>query len=229
MFLARLFNELGVRTSHEEFFTAYTPLSSVFTFGQWLERTRTIGEVSGLAAPWLASVASVQRALLIRNPVAVIASLMGLRDLHPESHPLANIKYNFRHLPMMSRDDDPIILAMKYWLHWNRLASREDPSLKMYRVEQVSKDQGQHALRMLLEIGVDCCREDCKDVLAKLGTHYNGGPRDPSISWRTLPKGELKDAIATDALVYGYTMDDLESYCPLGEDCPHCGPEREKI
>lgn len=232
MFTARLFNELGVRTSHEEFFTAYTPLSAVAKFGGWLERTRTMGEVSGLAAPWVSSLLAMPRgvpghglvvAILVRNPVAVIASLMGLKDYSLQSRPLANIKFNFRHLDAMSHDDEPLTLAMKYWLWWNHLAREQAPGTLVYRVEEIHKDQGQYAIKMLRGLGVPTEHEACEEVLEKLGTRLNGGPRDPSVSWRTLPKGELKDAILAAALTYGYTLDDLESYCPLGDGCPHCG------
>lgn len=225
MFTARLFNELGVRTSHEEFFTAYTPLSTVGTFKAWLRQTSTIGEVSGLAGAYVAcDLGHIARAHLVRNPVAVIASLVGLQDLHPQSHNLANIKYNFRHIPQMSRDDSPVVLAMKYWLYWNRRV--RVAGHKAYRVEQISDGQGEYAIQMLRDLGVEMGRNECQDALVKLGKRYNGGRRDVKISWRTLPGAAgLKDGIAAEAMAYGYTMADLETYCVLGDNCPHCGLE----
>lgn len=212
MFLARLFNMLGVRTSHEEFFTAYTPPRAILDFQVWLRRAKTDGEVSNLACPAVRGIApEVHRAVLVRNPIAVIASLVGGGEFSPESRYRPNVKFAFRHCPELDHDDSPVVLAMKYWLYWNRLALFAGDA-KPFRVEDISRGNGKHAIRMLEYLGVTVDRDECGDLLDKIGERFNGGRRDPAIRWGSLPDCAEKDYIMYDAVGYGYSETELE-YC----------------
>jgi len=224
-FTAKLLNAMSVRTSHEEFFTAYTPPSAVPGFDEWLQSTGTIGEVSGLAVPHLSRLADdIVVIHQVRNPVAVIGSLMGLRSLHPELRALANIKFNFRHISQMHPDDSPVILCMKYWLWWNR-AIRAACSEAPIRVEDIAASATGALRRVFLLCDMKHLwnADRCAKAALKLGARVNGGVRDYSVSWRHLPEGALKEQIAEDAVAYGYTMAELEGYWPLGIACPQCG------
>lgn len=220
-FTWRLLNRLGIRTSHEEFFRAETR----FYFEEWLTETNTSGEVSGLAAPALGYLDPGTTIYhQVRNPVAVIASLMGLRNFHPEHHQSLLVKYNFRYIPSMDMTDDPIVTCMKYWLHWNRLVP---PTATRFQAESLLERMGAWGLisAMIAESTTIIAAMTCGNAAASLGNRVHSLARDPSVSWRRLPDaGGLKEAIFHQAQEYGYTAEDLDAYCPLGADCPHCAP-----
>lgn len=230
-FTWRLLNRLGVRTSHEEYFrpSVYATVSP-YNFIRWLHATSTRGEVSGIAPPLLKHIAETcpnpppefTVYHQVRNPVAVIASLMGLENFHPRHNQSLLVKFNFRHLPAMDMADDPIVSCMKYWLHWNRLV----PSSAMrFRAEDLLGGIGAWGLVSGIagsEHSV-ITAESCEQAVTFLGDRVNSSPRDPSVSWRRLPEADgLRSAIADQAFEYGYTIDDLDNYCPLGDGCPHC-------
>lgn len=222
MGMAQLLGSLGVRVSFEEFFSARPFMENdVIRFPEWLEMTETVGEISGLALPylkWLPKHVGVFHQ--VRNPVAVIASLMGLRNLHPQSRWLTNIKFNFRHLPDLLPDDDPLTLCMKYWLGWNALI--EPYARCRYRAEVIRSPD--RFANLLMRLGIDADENRIADVLQDHPPDFNTQPRDTSISWRTIPNGSLKNAVRQQAHKHGYTEGDLLAYCPLGDGCPHCGP-----
>jgi hypothetical protein len=212
LYTARLLNTLGIRTSFEEFFTAFTLPTNVNAFTCWLKATSTCGEVSSFAAPfsqtlptsWRPAPGAVVHIHQIRNPIKVIRSLMGARTFHPRPCRVLNVRFNFRHVPEMSEDDEPIILAMTYWIYWNRLAKSRHPHL--YHVESISKG----SLQSLLEtLGYKRSPIECGRALAKYGTNYHGGARDETVAWDSLPGGSLKDLLMSEALSYAYTEEEI--------------------
>jgi hypothetical protein len=221
-FMARLLTDLGVRTAHEEFFTAHT--TSADHFQEWLDWSGTSGEISGLAACHLPLIPTDMKLIhIVRNPVAVIASLIGLRDLEREQRWLPNVKFNFRHIPEMNHDDAPVVLAMKYWVFWNRRVSSTFDRLQSQRV--LVECMLPRELHSLIDwLGYTTTRRACEGSMEKFGSRTNSGARSPSISLRTLPPGALKDRLVADAIGYGYTVSDLENFCPLGHLCCHCMP-----
>ncbi len=223
-FMAKLFTRIGIRTSHEEFFTVHSLPFHASYFTEWLTHTHTAGESSGLAVPYLPYLPPEMAIVhLIRNPVAVIASLIGLRNLHPEMRVHSNIKFNFRHLPQLNPDDDVVVLCMKYWLYWNRLVAVSRPTYTV-RVETLTGDDYDSLWRLLQTLDATDGRnpDECNDALDAIGKLQNSSIREPSAVWRNFPDGDLKDAVANDAVAYGYTMGELESHCPLDWLCPHC-------
>jgi len=225
MGMADLLNAAGIRASFEDFFRPVMMARDVADFPKWLEENQLSGEVSGLSPPylkWLPDEIVIFHQT--RNPVAVIASLMGLGNLHPRSHWLPNIRFNFRHLPAMGRDHSPVLLCMRYWLEWNALI--EAHAKWQYRVEDIAWNDGVPNYgtfgTLLGRLGVDVGKREAN----ALGSHHlniNSRSRDSSITWRSLPEGGLKSRIYDKAVQYGYTQADLERYCPLGSACPHCG------
>lgn len=225
-FVWHLLNRLGIRTSHEEFFRA-EPRDF---YKEWLAATGTKGEVSGLAPPLLDHRIHPSTTFihLTRNPVAVIASLMGLQSFHAKHHQNLLIKHNFRHVPAMDMTDHPLISCMKYWLHWNRLVPVVPVTVTQVRAENLLDGDG--AWRLVCELTDDASAPitevACRETVEGLGRLVNSSPRDPAVSWRRLPEADgLKDEIAEQAAVYGYTLEDLDGYCPLGAGCPHCAPD----
>jgi hypothetical protein len=222
MGMARLLTSLRVRTSFEEFFSARVCGAGEAQFyPAWLTATTTAGEVSSLAAPYLKHVPE-EVAILhqVRNPVAVIASLMGLQTwtllrVYP------NVKFNFRHVPELGVADKPIVLSMKYWLGWNGLVDAASPALR-YRIEDI--DAGL-VRRILGTISADVTDKWIDQVLNGYESTFNRTQRTPemAVSWRRIPGSPLKEQVLKRAIEYGYTEADLEAYCPFGPDCPHCG------
>ena len=225
MLMARLLNAMGIRTSFEEFFTANSPLDGYFP--HWLRDTHTCGEVSSLAVPYLRydDFKSREVVLLhqVRNPVAVVASLMG-QETWTEKRWWPNVKFNFRHLPILDpENDDPLVLSMKYWAEWNRLVENAGPVFQ-YRIEDILKESFWEEL--LTHIEEDVPRETVRKVMwTSYSDDYNHRERDTSISWHRIPDSQLKHSLYQQALSYGYSAIELANYCPCGEDCPHCrGP-----
>lgn len=221
LFTARLLTLMGVRTSHEEYFTAFSTPRCEMQFAQWLSWTDTEGEVSSLAAP-RASVLSqmcgtdpsllvrwpIHLVHLVRNPVCVIRSLMGLGTFAQTKWLLPNIKFFFRHLLQASFDDAPIVLCMKYWLYWNRLIPATNNLAGRVRIETITEPGVWRALLKMIghEAG-----DDLTEAMERLGTKHHGGARDDSVTWDALPAGALKDQIMADALIYGYAEEEVRN------------------
>lgn len=217
MFTWQTLNRLGIRTSFEEFFQSQVrPMDCWEAFQQWLDETHTCGEVSSLSAPHLGFMPeSVTVIHLVRNPVAVIASLLGGKNFEKPLAWSRNVKFNFRHLPQLDRMDRPAVLAMKYWLYWNELIAPQAEA--MFKAEDLySLNTGQ--LKRLTElVGGEFSVSVAEAAMGHLGRTWNAGNRDMGIRWQLLPNCDLKTAIEEAAYRYGYTELDLYSYCP------HCG------
>jgi len=212
---AVLLDSLGVRTSFEEFFSANTALEDVQArFDRWLSATGTVGEVSGLAAPYLSQLPGTIILHQVRNPVAVLASLMGEWSMTEDRMRwMPNIKFNRRCLPELSIDDEPLVFYMKYWLLWNEMI--ESFAVLRYKVEDLGFPSP--ILDAILQhIGQTAKAE------AVYNPVYNHGHRDPRVTWRAIPSSQLKERIYQKALVYGYTEADLDTYCASPETCNHC-------
>ncbi len=221
---AVMLNDLGVRTSFEEFFVA-RPFRVADDIGgeylDWLRYTATNGEVSGMAVPYLACIGkSVSVIHQVRNPVAVIASLMGLRNFHEETVWQPNVKFNFRHLTSLQRDATPLERCMQYWLGWNMLVGNSEPSLRI-RAEDLLSPKTRQSILTEIE-------SDAKPDATPYRNTTNAKTRDSLIHWRTLPDGKLKEDIQELALGYGYVFADLDGYCPNPNACELCGLNRKE-
>lgn len=221
---AVMLNDLGVRTSFEEFFVArpFSGKSVLRGYREWLRETMTCGEVSGMAVPYLPWMMSVDVAVVhqVRNPVAVIASLMGLRNFHEETIWQPNVKFNFRHLPSLRRDATPLERCMQYWLGWNRLVENASPSLRVRAEDLMSPKTRQSILSEIMS--------DAKPDATPYRNTTNAKTRNSLIHWRTLPDGKLKEDIQKMALGYGYVFADLDSCCPAPDSCQLCGLNKKE-
>lgn len=210
-YVARLLSTLGVRTAWEEFFIHATTPADVAGYLDWLLTTDTKGESSSLAAPYVSKLPPGTLVFhQVRNPVAVIRSLMGRETFMPKWRNLPNLRFFFRHLRGADHDDEPIVLAMKYWLGWNRLVgNRCRPALR-YRVESLSDVTSGTLTQVLVHLNVTWRDKELSCALEKYGTTFHGGKRDESVTWDSLPDCWLKEMIAVSAKEYGYSERDLE-------------------
>lgn len=124
-YVAELMRANGINCGHEGWFKPE---------GQ---ETGLDGDASWLALPdieagaWKGPVAHV-----VRNPVAVVHSLMGIKFFHPETADAPYPQYARRHLPAIA-DLPPLEAAVEWWVQWNeRCAQVADVKL---RVEDLRK------------------------------------------------------------------------------------------
>lgn len=217
MGMAQLLNAIGVRTSFEEFFCA-TRTPPERGFEEWLRRTGTTGEVSGMAAPFLKDREAKDVAVLhqVRNPVGVIASLMGYQTWTDKAN-WPNVKFNRRWLPDIGAADDPLTKSMKYWLGWNQMVEDAGP-LKRYRAEDVCPAQ---LVDLFSRLGARWSVGQVQPVFDRVYTWtINTGPRE-MVSWAHIPESKLKNRLRNKAREYGYTEDELTHFCPASCGKPY--------
>jgi len=224
MFTWRALNWLGFRTSFEEFFRGHQvrPLHCSEDFLQWLEETGTRGEVSSMSTPFAVHMPKeVTVVHLVRNPVAVIASLLGVGNFKKPLVWSPGVKFNFRYVPEMQYTDSPMVLAMKYWLYWNKMIElRAD---YRYRSEDLANLETGELASLVTSLGGLYDSGAAEEAINHLGITWNAGKRDMSVRWERLPEcNGLKAEIEEAAYRYGYTELELYKYCP------HCGLIMEK-
>jgi len=216
MFTWQLLNWLDVRTSFEEFFGSQARCVTADDYKTWLQSTSTAGEVSGLSPPYssIMAEAGVTVVHLVRNPVAVIASLLGLNTFTKPMVWSRNVKFNFRHVPEMNLTDDPLDLALKYWLHWNAMV--EPHAAAWFRAEDLTTVGAVSRLVCACTGSSAVDTAQAKTALGHFGKTWNAKDRK-GIRWASIPDSQLKTQVAMAAERYGYGMDELR------EHCPHCG------
>jgi len=223
MGMSQLLNNAGIRTAFEEFFDAGCMLEDMGTrYVSWLSQTETAGEVSSLAAPVLPFLQHESNDIaiihVVRNPVAVLSSLMWQHHGVQNAWWSKYIKFNRRWMPQAAYDEEPLSFYMKYWLAWNEHV--EPHAAYMTRIEDV---RGGSAMQDILSIIESPWNDRARNSLASYDTQYNHKPRDTSVSWRRIPDGQLKSLVLRKAMQYGYTEAELDGYCPHGNGCAHCG------
>jgi len=214
LYTSRLLTKLGVRTSHEEYFTCFTQPSAVPMFDWWCDQSETVGESSSLTPPYLSLLPKSTLVFhQVRNPIQAIRSLMGLNTFENsmKMRMLHNLRYFFRHMPQADHDDPPIVLAMKYWVFWNRSVGKNAVREPIqYRVEDMSNLDTGRLAGILQSIGHDVSPERLKTWVDKFGTKFHTFKRDETITLSKLPDIELKQTLIEDALMYGYSLDEIK-------------------
>ncbi|MGH8681300.1 MAG: hypothetical protein ACREVS_16415 [Burkholderiales bacterium] len=163
------------------------------------------GESSWLGAPFLKALPKGTIVLhQVREPVAVIRSFLRVRFF---DEPSAYLRFAEARLPKLAQGDR-VERCMRYWLEWNRLAER-GAGLKglgyfRYRLEDFDAALLERILAM---IRYRCEPERVERAIAERPRDYNSrGDKgaDSDVTWGTLPRGELRDALAELASRYGY-------------------------
>ena len=117
-----LLKRLGIGIGHETVYTTVDPKP-------WELRR---GEVSWLAAPHLDKFHGTV-AHLVRNPLAVLNSLMGIGMFHqPEAH---GAWTNYITRQGIKLDDDPLASAQRFIIGWNRMI--EPHANRRFKVEDI--------------------------------------------------------------------------------------------
>lgn len=196
-FLARLLTAGGIRTSHEEFFWPRRTRLDLPEFRDWLAATRTVGEISGFAAPFsrqLAIAAGVRQYLLVRNPVLVIASMLGLRQFETCNAHLDAIKFIYRHLPGLDPTEPPADICARFWIEWNALVRPDH----VMRIEDLTPD-------LVADVwGISSPKMAWKAAQARA----NAGPR-ASFQLSDISSGALRGELLSYAASLGYAPEEL--------------------
>jgi hypothetical protein len=158
LFIAQALSGLGHPCDHEVLFNPDTQHVPYFGAAD--------GDVSWLAAPFVGDLPAGTVVLhQVRDPLATVRSLVGMRVFQTRPHPLMPIRYRLQrhrirfarpianprfvrfaadHCPEAFEPDDETSRAATYWVRWNRMieeaASRAQLTYRRYRVEDLDDD-----------------------------------------------------------------------------------------
>jgi len=202
-FVARLLSALGIPCGHEAVFDV-GPLAA----GEAFWPADVPGEASWLGAPYMLDLPPGSVVLhQVREPLAVVRSLMRMRFFHRPSSDPAYAAFAVEHFPALAQGE-PLERCIAYWVGWNRLAEQASavPGLRYvrYRLE----DMGVELLEQLcgvLEHPFDAARAEA--ALRALPADVNTrGERseDAALRWQGLAPGGLLTQARALASAYGY-------------------------
>ena len=144
----------------------------------------------------------------VREPVAVVRSLMRMRFFHRPSRDPDYVRFAVDHFPELA-SGPPLERCLKYWVGWNRLAecAAHVEGLRYYRYRL--EDLGPSLLREVLEVvGHSFDATGTERALRELPDDCNTRgdlAEDAGLTWRTFPEGEVLDQVRELAAHYGYT------------------------
>lgn len=222
-YAATLLSAAGIRTRHERVFNISrldrrVPATSL---PFWDDHE---GESSFLAVPFLAELPAGSAVLhQVRDPIEVVRSHAGLRFFAEPYTPSVYLAFNHPEIirligetcPGVFEDDDEIKRCMRYWTMWNRTieeGARSRHRYFRYRVEDVGPELLQEIVAFLRE---DVPRDRLDAALAYASPSTNSRPRDESIDWSRLPKGEGRAREARARVRLRHRVDDSEPRAKL--------------
>jgi hypothetical protein len=210
LFLAEALARLGHRCGHEEVFNPY--VTSTFSFGS------AQGDVSWLAAPFLDRLPPGTIVVhQLRDPLAVITSLVGQRFLQTEPHPMMLARYRLQHHrirvgkpitnplfirfaadhcpDVFSYDDEPTRSA-HFWTSWTALIARgaDRAGVDVHRVRVEDLD-GPALLDLCHAIGGRQTLDEVERV------------RVDRISLDDITDRTVRDRLVETAAAYGYDLE----------------------
>ena len=180
-YTAKVLTAGGIRCGHEEIYRGRRITKS------W----RLVGDASYLAVPHLDRYRGTVLHQ-VRDPVAVVRSLVGTRFFDRTDHYLEIVS---RHLELTG---DPVVDAMRYWIDWNERCERHADLT--YRVEDLPDRLPDVVAR------IDPGRtEAVMAAAARISKSTNTRQRAEEIgSIGDLPDGDEKDRLVDLARHYGY-------------------------
>jgi len=219
LFTARALAALGHRCGHEELFTPDTVAVPDFGPAQ--------GDVSWLAAPFVGSLPPGTVVVhQVREPLAAIRSMLGVRMFQTRPHPLMGLRYRLQHYrirfarpitnPRFVRfaathcprafalADEPSRTA-RYWVDWNRRIERDATAagLPYHRVRVEDLDD-----RRLVELdhllGGDADEQTAARVRAELGTSTHRARQVGPVTLDDLADAAVRNELVELAARYGY-------------------------
>ena len=188
-YLAALFRQVQVPCGHEMIYTPQGPQP-------WYTHQ---GDSSWMAAPYLSEFREVHPGgtviHLLRNPLAVANSLLGIHFFDPAVDHGAYREYALRHLRLPLEDLDEVERVATFIVVWNnRIAGQADLTVKL---EDLTPDR----LRDLLaHLGIEVSPFYVEREFAKVATNLNARPR-ASMTWADMPP-----YLATHAATLGYEV-----------------------
>jgi hypothetical protein len=217
-YTSSLFNAAGVPCGHEDVFNVRAGARDIrVSFGlradllspatrlreEWKRRfTALEGDASWMAVPrlrWFRGTKFLQ----LRHPMKVVQSwvAVGFFSFSPALHLQARWAREY-----MSFTGDDLTDAMRWWVLWNDLASRQADFT--YRLEDLDAEVFATMLDM---IGVDDAHSRAERALTTVPKYVNSaeqrGEERVSLSWDEIPDSRAKAALAEAAVRYGYKLD----------------------
>lgn len=221
LFTAEALSRLGHRCGHEQVFNAF--VTAEFSFGS------AEGDVSWLAAPFLHRLPEGSLVLhQLRDPLAVVTSLLGQRFLQTRPHPLMLLRYRLqyhrirvarpitnpvfirfadRHCPgIFDFDDEPTRCAY-FWSEWTERVARAetlpDVSYRRFRIEDLD---GPTLLDLCHQLGGTQTLDEVEKVRAELGTTTHRARQVDRITLDRITDRSVRDRLVEVAGRFGYDL-----------------------
>lgn len=218
LFMAEALRGLGRRCGHEVLFTPDTTTAPDFGDAE--------GDVSWLAAPFLGQLPAGSVVLhQVRDPLATIRSIVGVRMFQTRPHPLMQARYRLqyyrirvarpitnarfvrfadRHCPGVFDLPDVVSRAASYWVRWNRMieaaSTRADLVYERYRVEDLDDRRLAELDRL---VGGDASPADAARVRAGLGTSTHRARQVDAVALGDVADPATRQQLEDLALDYG--------------------------
>jgi hypothetical protein len=219
LFMAEALHGLGHSCGHEQLFTPET--TALPEFGD------ADGDVSWLAAPFLPDLPDGTVVLhQVRDPLATIRSMVGVRMFQTRPHPLMQLRYRLqyhhirvarpitnarfvrfaaRHCPGVFDLPDEVSRAAAYWVRWNRMIEKagteRDLVYQRYRVEDLDDARLAQLDHVL---GGAATPDDAARVRGQLGTSTHRARQVAPVAYEDVTHTATRDQLRELALDYGY-------------------------
>ena len=208
---SKLFSKLGIPCGHESIIDVPRPSVKTSLWRLFDPKYRQLVADASWPAAAMMDQLPAHSVIFhqVRNPVRVVRSLMGIEFFQrtPGHKLYGYTEYAKQFVPHF---DSPLEQAMAFWLHWNELAQSNtaDRAYVRYQLEHLG-DGCPETLQLIAEQLSTTSVDAIAAAVASFPSNVNGRRRDETVSWETLPDGELKSQIAELAGTYGYSQADL--------------------
>ena len=224
-YTAALLTAAGLPCGHERYFRASPAVGEVAVprddrlgalrrpIGRVRESARRrripdMGDASWMAVPRLHRFSGL-RILQVRHPMKVVRSFVVTDLFSPQSPYRAQRNYALR---FFAPTLDPVLDAMRWWVHWNEWAMRHTEIC--FPLERLDR----RVLARLIEcIGIDQPEARAELALSATRRSVNStverGGRTPALRWSDLPRGPALDRLESLAVDLGYDPAD-EDHLP---------------
>jgi hypothetical protein len=221
LFMAEALAALGHACGHEQLFTPETRGVPPFRDAQ--------GDVSWLAAPFLEQLPRGTVVLhQVRDPLATIRSMLGVRMFQTKPHALMQARYRLQyhrirfgrpitnarfvrfaadHCPGVFELPDETSRAAAYWVRWNERIQRveldDQLHYERYRVEDLDDELLARVDHLL---GGTASPADVAAVRASLGTSTHRARQVDAVTVDDIGDAAIRSQLADLALDYGYEL-----------------------
>jgi hypothetical protein len=221
LFIAQALSGLGHPCGHEVLFTPDT--TRVPAFGT------ADGDVSWLAAPFVEDLPAGTVVLhQVRDPLATVRSIVGVRMFQTKPHPLMQARYRLQyyrirfarpitnprfirfaatHCPEAFEPEDETSRAATYWVRWNRMieqaANRANLTYRRYRVEDLDDDLLTDFDHLL---GGAASPAEVAAVRAKLGTSTHRARQVDALTMADIRDSSIRSQLSDLAAEFGYDL-----------------------